>query len=212
MVECLNLLSTCSMTGFYYREEIYNIESDFGWLLSSTVPLRGSSYTVWHLLLVLSNTTTQLALPSQNHRFAVSAVETFLTSPLHFYTWQIAKANDIHSLWHSRRKSIPFTTITFLSLVFSYGLPHISMFPFLWKTCVQGESWISQLGLIKSWSAEWDSSLKNNKQERRCRAVPKFGWDESCAGGSSCCPVEVTNQHTLMEKKKHTFLNSQLMF
>ena len=83
MVGCLRLLkvlSTLSVTGLPYREKLHHIERHFVWQFKQRSSSRVSSYTSWQPLLVLSNTTIHLTLPSQNHHFIVSTVETFLTS------------------------------------------------------------------------------------------------------------------------------------
>lgn len=121
------------MTGCYYREKIYYFESNFG------RHFKQQSIPQSQLLHIMTSAPRPVnckhpAHPSITKPSLYSLhCQNFPRFPsvkkkkktLHFYTWQIAKADDFHSLRPSRRKSIPFTTITFLSPVIRYGLPHI---------------------------------------------------------------------------------------
>lgn len=126
------------------------------------------------LLLVLLNTMIQpFSLPLQNQHVIVPPPNcqnfphfpwaskkkktrcTFtldkLQKPMTSIPCGLGGVNQSH-LWPSHSFPLRFASVFPTSTPHLHVPPTPTPHPLLWKTCVQGESWISQLELIKSWS------------------------------------------------------------
>lgn len=137
-----------SMTGFCYREKTYHFESNFG------RHFKQQSTPQSQLVHIMTSALRRYKHPAHSSITKPSLYglhcQNFPCFPSVKNTWQIARADDFHSLRPSRRKSIPFTTITFLSPVIRYGLPHIHPTSWCFPSC---ERLVSKANLgFHSWS------------------------------------------------------------